>query len=442
MVKRIVLILMTVLILVGLGVLLSPMVIGHHIKNNYAQLVGKLFPNQPVQIKLLSYQRGWYTDLATIEVDFSNSGWRVNGQSKITLQQNIDVGPILRQPNGGYMWQLARITTTYQQGKTSYQGLVLIDLHNTLIADNTLTEVTFSKESKSAQLTQVHLSLNAQPETNEIQATLGSIASWGGPSNQNKPSFSATGVHYHKTVTGRQPNADSATAINIDQLSMGDDPQRQIHATDALVQTKTLLQSDSRTVNYRLYAKQLGIGQMPTRTIDLDFTVNNLSQALMNNLTQDIATFLQPGQTSKQPEMMVDLAKVLAHGLTLKINKAFMSTPNGSVLLSGTLTLPASTSLTGLLNPLASLRADLHGKVPLEWLLAEIMSHQSLKSKDQATQQVNDWVKSGLLRLEGQEALFSLTYQYGQYYLRTPDNSKLARFYWIKQPQIDPSHNN
>ena len=442
MVKRIVLFLMTVVILVALGILLSPLVIGNHIKNHYAQILGKLFPDAKIQFKLLSYRRGWYTDFATVEIDLSNSGWNINGSRKLTLQQSIDVGPILRQENGGYAWQFARITTHYQQGKTSYQGQVLLDLHDTLLSTNTLTEVTLSTQAKTAQLSQVYIDLKAQPDTKEIQATLGSITSWSAPNDSNNPSLIATGIRFHRTVTGEAPNLNNTMAINIDRLTVGNDPQKQIHASDALIQRKTLKHGDSLTVNYRLYAKQLNIGKMPTKTIDLDFTVNNLSPKLLKNLTHDITTLLQPTQTSDLSEMMPDLIKILSHGLTLKINRIFMSTSDGPLLLSGTLALPATTRLTNLLNPLAQLHADLHGKVPLPWLLAEIMSHQQLKSEDQATQQVTNWVKAGLLHLAGNEVSFSLVYQYGQYYLRTPDHSKLARFYWVKQPQINQPASN
>jgi hypothetical protein len=430
MVKRIVLFLMAVVVLVALGILLSPMVIGNHIKNHYPQILAKLFPGKKIQFKVLSYQRGWYTDHATVQMDLSRSGWKVNGQSQLVFQQTIDVGPILRQPNGGYMWQLARITTRYQQGKTNYQGKVMLDLHKAVVADSTLSSVQLSKGNKTSTLTQVNMQLHAQPGKQAIQTQLGNITSWSGSTKQT-PSFVANGIQLHKSAQGHKPDVTSSMAVNITQLRFGNQPAKEIHARHALIQRKTLNHGDTLTVNYRLYAKQFRIGNNPNRTLDADFTVNNLSKDLLNHLSHDITTFLQPGHHMNQWEVMQDLIKVLSKGLTVKINKLSMSTANGPVELAGSISLPQATNLAGVLNPLAALHADLHGKVPPQWLLAQVMSHQG-HNKQQAAAQIASWLKNGLLRKEGNELLFTLVYKSGQFYLSTPDHRRLSRFYWAK----------
>jgi hypothetical protein len=440
MVKRIVLFLMAVAVLVALGILLSPMVIGNHIKNHYPQILAKLFPGQKIEFKLLSYQRGWYTDHASVQLDLSHSGWKINGQDKIVLEQTIDVGPILRQPNGGYMWQLARITTNYQQGKTHYQGTVLLDLHKSIVADGTLSQATLSQGAKTSTVGNTTLKLNAKPGMKDIQTTIGNITSWAGPTN-HPPAFVANGVQLHKTVLGHRPNATKSMALNITQLQLGNDPAKEIHARQVLIQRKTLPHNDTVTVTYRLYAKQLRIGKKPNRTVDLDFTVNSLSKELVKSLSHDVTTFLHPNHGNNQWAVMQDLIKVLSKGLTLTINNVFLSTPNGSVQLAGALSLPKADNLAGILNPLAGLQANLHGKVPMQWMVAQVTSHQQ-RSKQQAAAQIATWLKQGFLRQEGNELLFTLVYKGGQFYLSTPDHRKLARFYWAKPPQVHTHHSN
>lgn len=439
--KRIVLFLMAVVVLVALGILLSPLVIGNQIKSNYGKILSQLFPNQKIELKLLSYKRGWYTDNATVQVDLSNSGWKINGQTQIVLQQVIHVGPILRQPNGGYSWQYARIDSQYQQGKTNFQSQVLLDLHKKVVGENKLNQVILSKQQHNSELKQAKLKVTTQPDKKEIQATIDQVTSWSGQ-KKTVPFFAGTGIKYNKTIVNKASQPETEMAVSLDKLSLGDDPKKVIHASNALIQRKQLTQAGEVTVNYRLYAKHLSIGVMPARTVDLDFTVHNLSLKLLNNLTHDITLFLQPKQTSNQFGIIRDLAFVMSKGLTITINRAFMSTPNGPVLLAGKLNLPASSGIAGMLSPLAKLQANLHGKVPVQWLLAEIMSHQGLKSKKAAMRQVQDWLKNNLLRQEGDEILFSVIYKNGLFYLSTPDHRKLARFYWVKHPQVKSGHSN
>jgi hypothetical protein len=439
--KRFVLFSMALLILLALGIVVSPIVLGKLIKKNYSQLLTQISSKKGAQLTMLSYKNNWYTDQATVQVDLSGSGWKINGQDQITLKQTIDVGPILRQPNGGYMWQLARVNSKYQQGETSYQGTALIDLHKKIIIRNSINEVTLSNKGKTSELTDLNITLTHEPGKQDIQATLGSLVSRAGTDKKAVPLLSANGVHYHKTTSGAGANATQETAINIDKVSLGSDPKRKITASNALIQQKTQQHNKNMKIHYRLYAKQFRIGDLPTRTIDVDFAVNNLSQALLGNLTHDITTLTNPSSTDNQLEIMQDVIQVLNNGLAITFNRVFMSTPNGPLSLTGTVHLAGSTNLASMLNPLSNLQANLHGKVPMQWLVAEIKTHKKLASKQEARQQIASWLADGLLRQEGNEILFSLIYKKGNFYLSTPDNKTLTKFYWGKHPQVDASAN-
>lgn len=434
MVKRIVLFLMAVVILIALGIIISPMVIGHYLKTNYSKVLGHLMPGKNIHFKLISYQRGWYTDHAVVQMDLSQSKWRINGQSQITFNQTIDVGPILRQPNGGFMWQLARITTNYDKNGTKFQSTILVDLHKKVVATSTFNLVTISQKTKSTRITQAKTKMTLKKGMREIQANLGSLSSW--QHSQSMPSLSANGVQYHKTVLGKKPNTENSTAINMDSITVGNDPQKQIHAKHALIQRRSLNHGDNVTVNYRLYAKELSIGDLPTRTMEVDFTINDLSKALMASLSHDISNFFHPGHGKNQWVVMQDVVKVLSKGLAVKLNKIFMTTPSGPVTVSGMLALPAANGIAQILNPLADLHAQLQGQVPLPWLLKEIMAHQKLKSKNAAMAKVNRWVKKGLLKQEKDAISFSLVYKNRQFYLSTPDHKTLTRFYWEVPSQV------
>jgi hypothetical protein len=437
MIKRIVLFLMAVLVLVALGILVSPMIIGNQIKTHYTEVLNQIFSRQGIKFKLLSYERGWYTDHATVQVDLSQSRWAINGQSQLIFEQTIDVGPILRKPSGGYLWQLARIHTNGSQGKTNYQSEVLLDLHKTVFATGHLTEVSLSKEGKTSTLTNASMTFKIKPNWTEIQATIGSVKSWSGAVSL-PPSLVAQGILVTKTSEGEKSNATNSMSIRIAQLALGDNPDKRLDGQDVLIQRKTIRQGTALTVNYRLYTKKLSIGNNPSRTIDLDFTVNDLSDDLLQSLSHDITLFLQPDQSFYESNVLQDLVKVLSHGLTLSINQAIMSTQDGSVQLSGSVNLPKATNLAGILNPLAGLTAQLNGKVPMNWLTAQVVAHQQ-QSKEEATTQIRNWVKDGLLRQEADEFLFTLVYKGGQFFLMTPDHQKLARFYWSKPPQMHPN---
>lgn len=430
MVKRIVLFLMAIAILVALAILFSPMIIGNQIKNHYPEILAQLFPSEKIQVKVLSYERSWYTDRASIQVDLSRSGWTVNGKNQLILQQTIDVGPILRQPDGGYRWQLARITTRYHQGKINYLGNVLLDLHRTVVADAALPTLQLSKDNKTSTLTQINVQLQVKPGAQKIQANFGNIISWSSPTEQ-APTLIANGVQLHNTSVDYHTNGANDMAIHITQLRYGNQPAKEIHARQVLIQRKTLKHGDTLTVNYRFYAKQFRIGYNPNRTLEADFTVNRLSEDLLNHVARDITAFLQPAQAINPLDIMQDLLKLQSNGLQIAINKLYMSSANGPIELNGSIRLSKATSLAEILNPLAALQVTLHGKAPSQWFLAQTMNHKRL-NKRQATTQIADWLKNGLLRQEGNELLFSLTYKNGGFYLGAPDHQQLARFYWTK----------
>lgn len=443
--KRIFLYSLTALVLLAaLLVAISPLLLSHYTYRHYHQIIGRLIPRDNIQLHVLSYQRGWYTDHATVLVDLSNSKWRINGKDHVTFQQTIHLGPLVKQKYGHYRWQIARIENQYLDDKTHSTGEIIINLDRSVIVDNSINLINVNENNNQAQLSDLVLHLESKIGSTDTGLLARHIET-NNADPKAKLYFRADGIGVHNLKTKSATQQKQTTQIQIDDLSVYLNPGQPLHAKQVSVQKDSISQPYHLSTRYQIKMEELQldppvkpgdvVGNKPVnpktiRAITADFTLSGLSPALISQLSYDLQTFLQP-KMHNQWWLLQDVLRILSHGVSLQIKQLNFTTAEGNFSLTGEIQIPPSAGEFHLLKPLSQLRADIKGSVPQQWLLSQILAHQKTPSHKQATERLSDWLKADVIRSEKNQLLFSLLYKHGHFYLNSPDHHKYVRFYWV-----------
>lgn len=427
MVKRVVLIVMAVLALVVLGVLLTPIVIGHQIEKKYPQMLARLFPNKGLKFTVLSYHRGWYMDHATIKVDWQETGMTFNGKQSAVIKQKLHIGPIVRQANGGYVFQLARVESTTAIGDSILKNEAMLDFHHHVLSDATVNKGAVDYKLNTVTFGPISWAHEALPNKRKDHVTLSDVSVVKKTESGTSPVLQATGLRVALSNKGNPADGESNTAIHFQQLQVFSRKQPPYVLKDGLFQQTVWRDPADSRVHHRWSVKSLSVGKEPPRTIDLDYTINGLNGKAFNRLITDMKT-TDHSLRMQQWAMMRDVFALLQHGLSVTVNKLFFTTANGPVTVTGIVQLPAPPPGKTPLHFRERLKATFHGTAPRLWLVSMLVSRNPTATEVAVNTKIDAWIKSGLMQASGKQLRFNAVYKQGELYWSTPDYGRLVKF--------------
>lgn len=382
--KRLILSIVTALTLLIVLVLLLPWALGYLIQSHYHQMLAAIAKSGSVELRLVDYQRGWFSSKAVIEAKPTSAALlHLSEWSKSTvtpsiiflITQDISHGPLLKVKalDGTTHWLIGRalIDTAAANKLGAIQSITLIRLNGSLLSSITAPELHYlDLQSKLAlRIKRLVLSLNVSSNFKKVKLHL------------NLPQLSLQTADFLQTINGLSAQYDlSATSSGLflgKKLTVIDrvdwqtpDNQGKAEAKGLFIETNSLEKNGKVSYEINTVISHVKVNDTDYGSQEIKVSVNHIDaatllklSALLNNLRNSKKP---PQQWSQYQILMTQLAH---NGLDVNIKKIFFNTAWGRPQLTGRLYwLPSTTEEAAEQSLLNNLQANLHLQLPAYFL--------------------------------------------------------------------------
>lgn len=363
-------------------VFLFPLGVGFFVQTKYPQMLQALSQSGDVQLKLLSYHRGWFNSDATVKVKLAHpsllklSDW-VSTEAdqppiEFVVTQNIEHGPWLVVTSNKASSRLflgqAMIKSHINPTMGDIDSMTLVKLGGSILTVLTAPDIKYlnKKEGVLAGLSGLTATLNLSPGLTEITGQV------------KLPRILLRTNDYQQKIVGLNARYKLFTSpsglflgdrfTRIDNVTWSTAEQHSKIKLNGLVMQSKSSEQRGR-VNYELKAvlNTINLNDADYGPQQIDFAVRNLDIAGLLTLRQQLGqlqtnTHLSAMQLMKYNELFMML---LSKGLELDLRKIKLATPWGKPFVAGRVILHPQTTLAMNLDSfLTYLDAKVHMEIP------------------------------------------------------------------------------
>lgn len=363
-------------------VFLFPLGVGFFVQTKYPQMLQALSNSGDVQLKLLSYHRGWFNSEAAVQVKLAHpsllklSDWVSTDSEQppieFVITQNIEHGPWLvvttHKGNSRLFFGQAMIKSHINPSMGDIDSMTLVKLGGSILTVLSAPDIKYvnKKEGVVAGLSGLTATLNLSPKLTEItgQVKLPRIML---RTNDYQQKISGLSARY-KLFTSNSGLFLGDRFTKIDNVTWSTAEQHSKIKLNGLAMQSRSNEKQGR-VNYELKAvlNTINLNDADYGPQQIDFAVKNLDIPGLLTLRQQLGqlqsnTHLSSMQLMKYNELFMML---LSKGLELDLRKIQLVTPWGKPFVVGRLILHPQTSLAMNMDTfLTYMDAKLHMEIP------------------------------------------------------------------------------
>ncbi|MBS0351763.1 MAG: DUF945 family protein, partial [Proteobacteria bacterium] len=436
--RKIGIILTTVLVVVAFVVLSVPFAMGVWIQARYAKMLTE-FNTPHLTYQLISFKRGWFQSKAQLQVTLHSAETTLNGESvplaQFIVNQNILHGPLVRQQHldGSKKWQFARAAVSNEShaGNLNFQSNSIWTMSNSINTDLQIGHLLLSNDRQRIEVNGLNGQIDYVPSDRHFLSNLNLV---NGALYENNPEKVAN-----------NNIVDLVKVMELDHFTSHLD----IHKINALwygvrhfgAEKITIYPYGGETLTFSNLTADLNQEQHQGVThfslnnhIDSitngQFKVGQIQVALKldnmdNNLLENFAQTFMYGSDFQRFKLYPILVDMFAKGMTADLSQLQFNTDDGPVSMQMQIaSLPADPSNNGLLHLLESLNIQAAANVPKEWLKKNITSYYQTKKNENPNikmdaQQIADhlmtyWQDQHFLVPQAQQVSIAINYKNGQ----------------------------
>lgn len=447
-------ILLGLLLTVALLLAFVPMGVGLFFAHNYYPvLLKRTAEREHIAISLQNYHWGWFSSHASVAVTLSK------GSDPLILRQTIHTGPVLRVPGKGLRLAFAWIGTKNAGKHAPFAASTLVTsaVHTRLLAPH--IDIVLNEEVIQAH----HVVYHRTDRENSHQYSLaaGSFDVSNVPTNTHEPLQKISGANLaYTSFDHKEDDAhNTKTLLQAKQLYVSLPNIGIWEAKNLTGMVEKLRNGKLIDMNYLLHASRLSSPTFPARQIAVAFSIKDVYAPALNKLLNQLPQFGQK-QTPKQfLALYLMMGKLLKHGVTVQLNKLSMSSNEGPIHASGSVSLPSSKDKNpanyAMKHLTLRLQADLPQKTFLGLLTQYLVSKQKRDlyfkhhtpvptvtnaqlatiAEKAAYAQTIQWASQGAIKVDERRVSFHVLLENEQWFFITKDHLKHP-LKWLPLPAI------
>lgn len=444
--KKTILILLLIILVVIVG---GPYVMGFVVEKTYKQLLAQAPTNTRMHIKLINYQRGWFNSQATLAVTLKLPPILHNEKVQslaptdiaFTVQENIEHGPILYgvNKNGKQSIQFgqAYMVATAEDTNINAYAHTFIEFNGRILNQIDLQQLNYHDEQQKVIYSLQNLKSNVMIADGFQQLTgyikIGAI-DFVSPDIQQQ--IRGLGLQYklHKSVQGfylGDTNAiiQSQTGMLLNKI--------QFKLSGMELQSNSQLLNDKINYFMDMNAKEVAVNGDSYGPFELKLDMQNLDVAALADLRKQLQVLNDETGMLNKAELrryLSGVMKLVAKGVDVNVQKLNLTIPEGQIRAAAHLIVnPISGQINNILMLLANLNLDASLKMPktlVQQLTADVIANErkqtaenstssasqsaqsTVSAEELANQQINDWLKQGVL--EAADDNYQLTISFKQ----------------------------
>lgn len=393
--RKLLLLILIIILLALIALFGAPWLIGLRLQDNYGSALEK-FSTPHATMKLLKFNRGWFSSTATIKVTTHSSLTPAKGNEFI-VKQTIHQGPLVivkSKQTGEKHWTLAKafITSKYRGDKdTFFYANVLLSL------SDQVTGQFFSKNlfiTSSIQTTHIkalkgQFKLSADGNTGSFQFTMNHFnCKLTLPDDKNNPLqtlvLNNIAISGQLFKHGQHWYGSRQTSVGNFNLGMKDYPIK-LNGLQLHIDTKPV--KDTTDMDFKVFLDSI---TLPNQTIGASDMVLGLD-GLNTKAIDELVSLAQQEKKAKSKQakvkdllkMMVPLRKMFDSGFSVILSHLKVTTEHGVIEANGNVAIEKSTSPRSMDAALMGSKMKLTISVP-ESLVVEHLT-DVLKARQKAT---------------------------------------------------------
>ncbi|MBU0743849.1 MAG: YdgA family protein [Gammaproteobacteria bacterium] len=409
--------------------LLLPLILGLLAEKKCNQIIVAINTTTPFSAKIINYHRGWFSADATAQISLDKFGLSNQELQQLKIDANIIHGPVLIDWTRFHFVQAiinTKINTTETQNNWLKRSSDAEPITKAKIKFRLSGETVITLDSPPLTLKDQDNEINWRGL--KIRTTISPLY------NQIKSDIDFPGIDIKlkdfdfnikdlkSTYRGNKTSSGSWIGDRNIQLSSFSTKNENNHVISFAGMNihNAIFENQGNLVNINttITIEDLNINDAAYNQNKLDFEINNLNQALLAKLQQQIiSSKIASSPTSAALDVIIS---ILNNGGEIKIKELNTNTPWGKLLSSINATCSNQPNNTGLLTTIANSTVNANIKVEralglhlLEKFYKLVPSQTEASSPStQAENLLNDWLQSGKILTSPDDHYLHITFDY------------------------------
>ncbi len=428
------------LILIGLfTVFVLPFFMGLWIQKEYPKIVNTLSSNQGISIKILAYNRGWFSSNARIQINLNNPLLKLNKypdlstHTSISINEHINHGPfIIAKSTEGkkeLVFAAALIHNQTNLPGNNLQSSTKWTFGNTLNSHFIAKKISFGSNQQKIQLSGLQGGFSYTPGSQHIKANVNL--------KQINIHIPAQGAHTSEsviTINNINTKGDYSNSgplwygmrtLSADQITVNTPNKAQL----IIKNISAKIQQNQKQLNTNivlLFETQLFHGpNMQWGPAQLQLKISGLHTKNLINFMNRAAAVQQMARPKAAVMIYQPFMALIGQGLTIKLDKLFLRTPKGPIDANAELQVKAQNGTPSLPGIMKNLLAHASLQIPKPLLLQHLTNTYKKKQlhkrtsqhaapKKMAEQQIQQWISTNVLTQSGDILSMTVNFQQGR----------------------------
>jgi len=423
-----------ILVIVIVIFLALPLGIGFWMKSHYQKILNSVNKSSAIVIKVVDFDRGWFTSKATVQVTIKTQQLQLGQQNMLaglskpvqfTMQQRIQNGPLIF-GNNKLLWAKALVHSTSSDSNNKFDSKTTIHFGN--IVDNIFSTkaITITSGQKQVVIQDVNSQVIFVPKTQHMtsQASIGSITLFEKENTvTNVKKLVLTNVKSNSDIKYVKPLWYGDRSIAVDRSTYFSSTKEPVTINHIIIASKQSQVNTTTASLLAIHANSITTKNINLAPVDLKFSLTGIDTASLSNLIA--AVKLDQSQTNKEQLKTLYPASLalLNKGLTATLHYFKFGTPEGPVNATAQLTLPKQAETTNAFSLLQNATGQFYVQMPSAWLKQQLVHlYQSnivsvvgkdLSASDMANKQIQAWINNKTLIQDESNVKITITFKDG-----------------------------
>jgi len=463
-----------VIFLAIIVIFILPFTMGFLIKGQYQDLIKHISPNPDVKLKLIQFDRGWFSSHARVKITFgakTAKQARYKGTLKPSIsfivKEHILHGPfILGKTKAGdtkLFFARALIQNDVKKTNITFQSTTLWTWGNELKSKFYAKDVNVTNQVMQLILKELKGSVIYNLSNNKVNINVSLNSGEFNIKNPRTPTTSTMSISMKNIQSSSDYKQDGVLwygkrSLSIDNITVNTFDNKKIVLTGIHANANQNRKDEKTNIVLSYDTKSLNGAGLNIGPIVFNMSFNGLNTKALKAFVTQAAQTNKNGATKRQEftKLYNPLMQLLAKGLEVNVNKFNIKTDKGPVDFKAQLIIPpgASPSIQ-FLTKNAKMEANL--QVPRAWLTQQVTSfyekrklksphtmNSQLSPQQLAQQHVEYWIKNEKLIESGNMLKMHIVYKDGKFLIngKPPTYNPYPHKPMTQQPHMQQHQNN
>ncbi len=427
-----------------IAVLAAYFTIGLLLQKNYQKLLNEAKPAKKwLQLKVVSFDRGWFSSTATVKATITlpsttpAANHRLTQSASFLLKQYIQQGPFIfttgRDNQTKFLFGKALIHTKINKKDFTKETTTFIHWNNDIDINEHIKHLSLKHDNLRYSLSNVSSSINYNADPEKMNGTF-SVGSLKVLKKNMPPSLMIDNLHVDFDLTKKNKYWYGTHTSSIDSINIKKPRQLPTKINGIELKTKTERHKKSTSTQIDAQINQVLSNNLVISPITASLKITGLNSVALDNCLDTLRELVESRRLVSWSTLYEPTMKVLAHGATFSLSNVLVGTNQGSLKANGNLTFlkksNAPQSLMLVEDTMGSL-SIVFPKALLQDMLTAYYTHQRKltsksddngdnnnnglpKTSELAAQKIALWIQNKLLIQNEQKLKLSVQYQKGQ----------------------------